>query len=273
MRSAELISVVALVFLWLAARTRPLSAMQRRRVSLFALFGLGLIAAPQVLATVLPPLAVSVVRDWMPGLLILTVYWQAGSFFTRPNLAFQSALQQLDERLACWLTRMGVARLATPGVRRYFEAAYLLCYAIVPLGVGALYILKLGRFTDEFWLVVLPPTYLCYALLPFAPTLPPRFQAAAHRTSEFSLIRRVNLRVLDKASVQANTFPSGHVAASVAAALALMQHAPAAGAIWLWVALSIAVGSVLGRYHYALDALLGLGIALLWFWVVRAYLS
>jgi undecaprenyl-diphosphatase len=71
--------------------------------------------------------------------------------------------------------------------------------------------------------------------------------------------------VLDRASVQWNTFPSGHAAASLAAALAVGADMPIAGMAIASIAISIAVGSVVGRYHYAADALTGAGVAMLAF--------
>ncbi len=52
-------------------------------------------------------------------------------------------------------------------------------------------------------------------------------------------------------------FPSGHTAASVATALAVAADMPLAGLALGVVAVSIAVGSVVGRYHYTADALAG----------------
>ena len=67
----------------------------------------------------------------------------------------------------------------------------------------------------------------------------------------------MNLAVLNRASVQWNTFPSGHTAASVATALAVAGDVPLAGLVLGVVAVSIAAGSVVGRYHYAADAVAG----------------
>ncbi len=75
----------------------------------------------------------------------------------------------------------------------------------------------------------------------------------------------LNLRVLDRASVQWNTFPSGHTAASVAAALAVGSSIPQAGVVLGVLAVSIAIGSVVGRYHYTADAITGALIAVLAF--------
>jgi membrane-associated phospholipid phosphatase len=74
-------------------------------------------------------------------------------------------------------------------------------------------------------------------------------------------VRRFNVAILNRASVQWNTFPSGHTAASLATALAVGHHDPVAGVVLGVIAVSIAVGSVVGRYHYAADALAGAFVA------------
>src|SRR4029450_7611628 len=66
-------------------------------------------------------------------------------------------------------------------------------------------------------------------------------------------VRRLNLHVLDQLSHGWNTFPSGHVAVAVAAAVPVMPSAPAAGAGFLILAVGILIGSVTGRYHYRID--------------------
>ena len=59
-----------------------------------------------------------------------------------------------------------------------------------------------------------------------------------------------------------NTFPSGHVAATAGAALSVFDVSPAAGAVFLWIALSIVVSVVVRRYHYFADAVLAVALAL-----------
>jgi membrane-associated phospholipid phosphatase len=79
--------------------------------------------------------------------------------------------------------------------------------------------------------------------------------------------------VLDRASVQWNTFPSGHTAASVAAALAVAGHSLVAGMVLGLVAVSIAIGSVVGRYHYAADAIAGVSVAIVAFLTASAAIA
>ena len=78
----------------------------------------------------------------------------------------------------------------------------------------------------------------------------------------FSRVRAFNLWILRQGSIHANTFPSAHVAITTAGALVLLDLAPLwVGVIFLWVALSIALGAVAGRYHYAADSILGVLLA------------
>jgi membrane-associated phospholipid phosphatase len=147
-------------------------------------------------------------------------------------------------------------------MRGYFEIAYLFCYPLVPMGVGTLYLAHMRNWSDEFWAIVLPPTYLCYAMIPLFPTLPPRLLAARRTTGgETDMARGANLFILRHLSIGANTFPSAHVAASIATALALLHLVPIAGFVFLWIAVSIAISTVSGRYHYALDAVTGAALA------------
>jgi membrane-associated phospholipid phosphatase len=80
-----------------------------------------------------------------------------------------------------------------------------------------------------------------------------------------SRIAALNRIILDRASIQAITCPSGHVASSVATGLVLFRLEPWIGAIFLWIALSIAVSAIVGGYHYVVDMLLAAAIAILMF--------
>ena len=188
-------------------------------------------------------------RDWLPITFIPLAYWQTGQFVLPLNESFQARLESFDRKYLS---------AGLPSFMWLFELAYLFCYPLVPLGFVALYLSGMDRFAEEFWNVVLPPAYACYATFPFVQTLPPRaidrdLQWQPPRTP----LRRVNLFVLRYASIQANTFPSGHVAASLAVALVLLSHSMVIGAIFLIMSLAIAGGALWGRYHYALDVLIG----------------
>ena len=135
-----------------------------------------------------------------------------------------------------------------------FELAYVLCYPVVPLGVAALYLAGFNDRADEYWMGVLLSAYPSYVLLPFIQLLPPRLVEKTVQATEVSAsLRRFNLWLVRRVTHEANTFPSGHVAASAAIALVLLRIAPAWGVVFAIIALGIAAGCIVGRYHYVVD--------------------
>jgi membrane-associated phospholipid phosphatase len=72
----------------------------------------------------------------------------------------------------------------------------------------------------------------------------------------------MNLFILKHGSIQLNTFPSAHVASTAAVSLVLIHLVPAVGLVFLLISASIALGAVVGRYHYALDVIFGAALSL-----------
>lgn len=267
MRPAEWIQVGFSLILAVAAWIVPLPMRRRLIVTLLAASLLGAEALAISFSRFLTPIQASVVRDWLPSVLMLIPYWQAGQFFIAPNEKFQDSLLRLDSR---WLPNIA-STSGTPhtplGVA--LEIAYLFCYPLVPLGLVALYAMGLRQFTDIFWLTVLTSTYICYAITPFFPALPPRSVAiAGHTTVESSTGRSFNRWLLKHGSIHAISFPSAHVASALAVALVLLWFAPLIGLFFLIIAICIGFAAVIGRYHYVLDVLLGALTAILVFIVI-----
>ena len=75
-------------------------------------------------------------------------------------------------------------------------------------------------------------------------------------------VHRAALLFVRHGTIGANTFPSGHTAVSFAIAIALLPVLPAASAVAFVLAATIAVACVVGRYHYAVDVLTGMALAL-----------
>jgi hypothetical protein len=264
MRAAEWIQLVVFSYFIILAWLRTLPGNRRARVTALGAAGLAAtLAGAWIVPRLVTPLAASVVRDWLPAALVLLVYRQAGEFFTRVDDKVQARLLRLDERIAAPLLRWLARHRAGGWVAAYFELAYLLCYPMIPMSLGALYVLRLARHADHFWTVVLISTYISYGMLPFIQTLPPRMLAETWLVPlPPNPVRNFNLWILRHASIHANTFPSAHVAASTAAALVLIALAPTGvGMLFGAIAIGIAFGTFIGRYHYAADAILGALVA------------
>ena len=198
----------------------------------------------------------------VPALVLLAGYWLSGLLFVQPNPRIERRLMSIDDAL---LVRPGVLawfERAPRAVIEFFELSYLLVYLIVPAGAATL---ALGGHADEvgrFWAVVLLAEFACYGMLPWIQTRPPRvIEGMAGTTRRPLLVRPINLAIANRASIQANTVPSGHAAGALATALAVGSVIPAAGAVFLIFAVSIAVAAVGGRYHYVVDSLLGVLVA------------
>ncbi len=260
MRVAESINLFFFVSLAALAWIRPLTNKRRRRVVEIGTAGIALATGAQFLDVLLPLPAVDVVRDWLPTVLIPLAYWQTGHFFQKPNVDFQEKLARLDERLLKFFFGRPIEQWRESWIGVYLELAYVFCYPFLPLGIGVLYASQMRGHSERYWMVVLPATYFCYALLPFVQTVPPRV-LARQEGSGTNKVRALNLWVLRHTSIQVNTFPSAHVASSMAASFVLLELLPAAGIVFLATAVSIAAGAVLGRYHYAADAVLGAALA------------
>jgi membrane-associated phospholipid phosphatase len=247
MRFYERVTLAYLVVFASLAWMRPLAG--RRRAFITGIAAAGTLAIFSLRSTVL--------RDWLPLGFIPLAYFQTGQFVLPLNDKFQAMLERFDRKCVFALP---------PPVMFVFELAYLFCYPLVPAGLVALYLSGKGDYAHEFWNVVLPPAYVCYATFPFVQTLPPRaIEDREPWKPGRTGMRKVNLFVLRQASIQANTFPSGHVAASVAVALELWAHTAPVGIAFAVIAASIAAGAFFGRYHYAVDVIIGAVLALISF--------
>ncbi|MBO0798253.1 MAG: phosphatase PAP2 family protein, partial [Blastocatellia bacterium] len=260
MRTSEWINLFFLTFLIIVAWFRTLKLRRRFVITALGAAGIGLTLSGVYCSRWWPSSATALIRDLLPSFLMLIVYWQSGRFFVKPNESLQNFLMNLDERLIGPLyPRLANGANGANGANRegrswlanFLEFCYLLCYPLVPLGVIVLHLARLEPHVDGYWTIVLISTYLCYCLLPFVQMLPPRALAPpTERGLNPHRLRLLNLAVLRYASIQVNTFPSAHVASTFAASLVLLGLAPAAGVIYLIIALGIAGGAFLGRYHY-----------------------
>jgi hypothetical protein len=251
MRISEWISLAFLaLFLFLSlVRRLPL----RNRITIMALSMIGVVL-------IWVGLLYSVLRDWVPVLLMLIVYWQGGAFYRTPNEQLQKYLEAFERKFAF------VQKIS---LHDFWEAAYFFCYPLVPTAVLALKLLHLSSHMDFFWTIVLPPTFACHLIVSFFPTLPP-WESQMPQFNRIS--RKLNRIVVQHLSIRINTFPSAHVTASVAIALAILQLHLVAGLIFLFFAISITIATVVGRYHYTADAVWGILIAAAWF-VFLAFLA
>jgi membrane-associated phospholipid phosphatase len=285
LRVAERVALGFFTFAIIASVIVPLSLHQR-----LLLLGLNLVTGALIIMAAKiskPSRLVQTIRDWSPAVLILVAYRESGLFFKPdPTHHLDYLLVRWDWMLLHNQFAQALFSISAPWLQRYLELAYLLCYPLVPLGFAALVFAPsvgelsglprqrealLYRFAiDHFWTTVLLATLTCYALYPFFPLTPPRtFFHDLPGPAVEPLLRKANFWILDRYSVQACIFPSGHVAAVTAVALVIRSYLPRLGVLFMAAALSVTAATVYGRYHYAADAVAGALVGLAAFLVSR----
>ncbi len=201
------------------------------------------------------------IRGWLGHAYLVAGYWIPALLIppSDPPGRFESWLVRSDQ----WCRIFAISLPAWAA--SILELSYLLCYVLVPVAFVLVWTSGTMADVDRFWTAVLLSGFFCYASLPWLVSRPPRTLNAALVAN--AGVHRVNEFVLKRISHGLNTFPSGHVAVSLAAALEVMSISQPAGIVLLVIASAIAAGAVLGRYHYALDVVVGaiLGMTVSWF--------
>ena len=228
----------------------PVSGARAGRVAAVMVTSIGLAAAIVGVMAAAPPY----VRAWLGHVYLAAGYCLPALLVSRPPGAFEAWLRRADLPVARTLKVRATGFLA--------ELAYLACYPLVPATFVTVVMRGSIADVDRYWTAVLAAGFICYISLPWLVSRPPRIVESGAdlsdpRSGMIRVVRRINLQLLDRFSHGWNTFPSGHVAIAIAAALSVMPVAPRAGIAFLILAAGILVGSVTGRYHYSVDALTG----------------
>ncbi len=216
-----------------------------------------------------------VLRDWLPVALVVVAYKEMGWFAPdQHTYELERAWIQWD-RVLLYEGRLKAAIESTgPWLASLLELSYALVYLVGPLGVAALYLYSSRRHVDQFLVILLLGTLLSYALYPFFPSEPPRTVFPGEDAPAINtLFRRFNWWLLGGGGIHTSVFPSGHVSHAFAGAFGMLRALPRhrwVGRALLALAVSIALATVYGRYHYAVDAVAGLGVALVALWIAMA---
>jgi len=232
-----------------------------------ALVVFGIIGAVAWLEPRIPGYAISWLRDWLP-IAILLVAFRELDWFTPANYPFRFEPGWLASDR--WLLSEQHLRAAIEStgflLPAYLELCYLLVYGVGVFGVATLWLSDHRERVNNFLLIYLSGTLLTYALIPWFPSLPPRFFApqmdVPHVTT---VLRDLNLWLLGLGTIHAGVFPSAHVASAFSAAWGLLLTLPERlryGRGMLIFAVSVSIATVYGRYHYAADAVAGFAVSL-----------
>ena len=210
----------------------------------------------------------SIMRDWASVALILLAYREMDWFRALPrNFALELRWERWDrELLYQGGLRHAVEALGALGPL-YFEICYALVYAVAPFFVAMMYVNShRSRVKGAvFWYLL--GTLLAYAMFPYFPSDPPRVAFGGTDLPNFyTPARQLNLWLVGDYGIHSAVFPSAHVSSAFTAAWVLFAFMPGRkqyGWGMLVYAISVAIATVYGRYHYAADAAAGFMLSLI----------
>ncbi len=222
-----------------------------------------------------PLRAISMVRDWLPLGFIQLAYREMGWFAPQHHTYELEDAWIVWDRLLLndWHLRTAIEFLG-PLLPAVLELSYSLVYAVGPFSVAILYLYGRRGEVGQFLVTLVLGTVLSYALYPYFPSEPPRAVFPdADMPQIVTVFRRFNLWILSGGGIHTSVFPSSHVSHAFAAAFAMRRVLPDkkwAGRSLLVLAVSTSIATVYGRYHYAVDGLAGLVVAMLALVAARA---
>jgi len=245
---------LVLAYLAFFAVAAPLTRVERRRRA-----GTMLAATAGAVAVVLAARVVPLeARLALPFAYIAFGYWLPVALVQpAPRGALEAWLRRTDAAVRGRLP-VGVPRWLAHAM----ELGYLACFPLVPAAFAVVSIAGSQADAARFWTSLLAAGFACYGTLPWLVSRPPRLLGDAARVTSTAMAR-VNVSILDRVSHGFNTFPSGHVAVSVAAAISVGEVWPGAGLVFGVAAAAVALGAVAGRYHYLADVALGAAVGIL----------
>jgi membrane-associated phospholipid phosphatase len=227
-----------------------------------------LLAAAVAVVLVIQSGTKSILREFTPIAFTLAAYREMEWFAPVRNDGHLEKLWIVwDRRLLDDLHLRTALESAGALLPSYFELCYFLVYGVAPVAIAILFVYHRRAGMPIFWLAYLAGTLGVYALFPFFPSEPPRI--AFHDSDlphVITVLRRLNLWILGGYGIHSSVFPSAHVSSAFSAAWGLRAAIPERP----WVArafviygISVALATVYGRYHYAVDGVAGFVVSFL----------
>ncbi|HYI97749.1 MAG TPA: phosphatase PAP2 family protein [Bryobacteraceae bacterium] len=256
MRSAEWVHTIFFAYASVLALLLPVSTAIRLRV---LLVNVSVLLLLRWLTSTGKSLAL---RDAVALALVILAYKQMGWFAPSVH-SFRLEKQWIvwdDIVLVDWGVKRAI-EAAGPVLPNLLELSYLLVYAVGPFAVMMLYRYAGRKEIDTFLFLYILGVLLSYGQFPFWPSEPPRTVFPGHLEPAPSLFRNINLYVVGNAGIHTSVFPSAHVSGVVAAAFAMWKLLPGQRYSFLVYGSLVTVATFYGRYHYVVDAVAGVAVA------------
>jgi len=206
------------------------------------------------------------IRHWLPILLFTFLYKE-----TKPLLHlithgwYDEFFATLDARIFGVNLGLWVEKFDLPILNEIFRLGYVSYYFIIVIGSALHYFYgKIENF--EKMIAQVTMTFcISYLMFIFFPTQGPRFFHAHLFNSNMDglLISAFQMKIMEVVAFPGGAFPSSHIAVVIIVWFSLYSSNRKFFNIFAPFVILLILGTIWGRYHYAVDAIAGIILALL----------
>jgi membrane-associated phospholipid phosphatase len=199
------------------------------------------------------------VAEFYPLALTLAFYTHVGLVNSVASVSHDALVQRWEAALFSGQPSLEWIRaFPSPAWSAVMHAAYLSYYFILPGAALGLWLSGRRGAARHTLLLMTATFYVCYALFFLFPVVGPRylFPPAGNAATAIPIALFVN-RLVAGGSAWGTAFPSSHVAVTVVAAVCAWRSWRPLGAVLAPAAALLALGTIYGQFHYAVDALAG----------------
>ncbi len=203
--------------------------------------------------------------DFYPLLLVVALYSEVGFLNRAVGLSHDATVQAWEQALfGGQPSRDWIRAWPHPWLSWSLHVAYLSYYSILMASPLGLWLLGDRCGARDAVCVTMVTFYACYGIFLLFPVAGPRYLfPLADNPATNIPIARFTQRLLNDRAAWGTAFPSSHVAASLVASVAALRSHRPMGVILLLFSVLLTVSTVYGQFHYAIDAIGGVFMALL----------
>jgi membrane-associated phospholipid phosphatase len=202
--------------------------------------------------------------DWYAMLLLLGLYAEVGMVNVDLGYQHDPTIQRLEQWVfGSQLSYRWIREMPSPVFSWIMHACYLAYYAILSASPLGLWLHGRRDAARRTIFAVMVTFYLCYVVFLFFPVAGPRYAFdLAHNAATETWPALAAQWLLDRGDSWGAAFPSSHVAAAVVAALCALRYWRPLGLALMPFTIGLVLSVVYGQFHYAVDAVAGLIVAL-----------
>ncbi len=203
--------------------------------------------------------------EFYPLLLTLGLYTHVGLVNGAAGVSHDDLVQGWELALFGGQVSLSWVRaFPSPAWSTLMHAAYLSYYVILAVSPLGLWLSGRRQAARRALLLIMVSFYVCYATALAFPVAGPRYLFPAATNAATAVpVASLARALLETFSAWGTAFPSSHVAAALVASLSAWRGWRPLGALLIPSALLLAVSTVYGQFHYAVDALAGAALAAL----------